>query len=312
MVRVLFMGTPDFAVPSLRALVTAGYDVVAVVTQPDRPAGRRRVPTPPAVKRAAEELGLPVWQPERIRDPGVLERVGLLKPDVAVTAAYGQILPQALLDLPPHGCLNVHASLLPKYRGAAPIQRCLMNGDSRTGVTIMKMVLDLDAGPVLAQESVPVEEDDDGGRLHDRLAELGARLLVDVLPRWLRGEVVPREQDESLATYAPSLKREDERLDWQRSARSLYNHIRALHPWPGAFTTFRGKILKVWKAEIAGPAPEGALPGEILGVDHRGVTVAAKDGTLRLLAVQTEGKTRLEAVEWARGQHIKPGETLGE
>lgn len=312
MVRVLFMGTPDFAVPSLRALVTAGYDVVAVVTQPDRPAGRRRVPTPPAVKRAAEELGLPVWQPERIRDPGVLERVGLLKPDVAVTAAYGQILPQALLDLPPHGCLNVHASLLPKYRGAAPIQRCLMNGDSRTGVTIMKMVLDLDAGPVLAQESVPVEEDDDGGRLHDRLAELGARLLVDVLPRWLRGEVVPREQDESLATYAPSLKREDERLDWQRSARSLYNHIRALHPWPGAFTTFRGKTLKVWKAEIAGPAPEGALPGEILGVDHRGVTVAAKDGTLRLLAVQTEGKTRLEAVEWARGQHIKPGETLGE
>ncbi|CAB3392688.1 methionyl-tRNA formyltransferase [Kyrpidia spormannii] len=311
MTNVLFMGTPEFAVPSLRALVKAGWNVGAVVTRPDRPVGRRQVPSPPAVKRAAEELGLPVWQPERVKDEEFLRRVRDLAPEVAVTAAYGRILPQELLDLPPRGCLNIHASLLPKYRGAAPIQRCLMDGQDRTGITIMKMVQALDAGPIVDQVELAVGEEDDAGTLTERLADLGARLLVDVLPRWLAGEIEPREQDESLATYAPPLCREDEKIDWSQAALAIHNRIRALRPWSGGYTLHRGKVLKIWRTTVEARTGGFGAPGEILAVDRSGVLVAAGAGALWLHQVQPEGKNRMEAEAWARGRRIETGESLG-
>ncbi|MBX6395909.1 MAG: methionyl-tRNA formyltransferase [Alicyclobacillaceae bacterium] len=305
------MGTPDFAVPSLRALIEAGYEVAAVVTQPDRPVGRKKVLMAPPVKRAAEEFGIPVWQPERVRTADFLDQVRRLGPDVVVTAAYGKILPQEFLDIPPFGCLNVHASLLPRYRGAAPIQWCLINGERETGITIMKMVQALDAGPILDQAAIAVGEDDDTGSLHDRLARLGAERLQAVLPKWLRGELSPQEQDERLATYAPVITREEERVDWAQSARAVYNRIRAMHPWPGAFTVFRGKVLKLWKSRVAEETGTFGAPGEILDFDETGVFVAAGEGLVRLTEVQSEGKNRMEAGTWARGQHFRPGDKLG-
>ncbi|MDI3257164.1 MAG: methionyl-tRNA formyltransferase [Kyrpidia sp.] len=309
--KILFMGTPNFAVPALRVLAGCGYDVAAVITRPDRPAGRHRVPEAPPVKKAAEALGVPVWQPERVRDAEFLERVRDLAPDVVVTAAYGRILPQELLDIPRRGCLNIHASLLPKYRGAAPIQRCLINGESRTGITVMKMVQALDAGPILDQVALAVEEEDDAGTLTDRLAELGAERIAAVLPGWLNGEVVPREQDETEATYAPPIGREDEKLDWAEKARAVHNRVRAMHPWPGAFTVHRGKVLKVWKSSVEEETGNRGAPGEVLAADRDGVLVAAGHGVVRVREVQPEGKSRMEAGAWARGRHIERGERFG-
>ncbi|GAB6935855.1 methionyl-tRNA formyltransferase [Calditerricola yamamurae] len=298
--RIVFMGTPDFAVPSLEGLLAAGYDVVAVVTQPDRPKGRKQILTPPPVKVRAQAAGIPVLQPQKLRDPSALDAVLAFRPDVVVTAAYGQILPKALLEAPPWGCLNVHASLLPKYRGGAPIHRAILNGETETGVTIMTMVEALDAGDILSQVRVPIERTDTAGTLHDKLARAGAELLVDTLPRWLRGEIQPIPQDHAQATYAPNLTRDDERIDWTASAEGVYNRVRGLHPHPGAYTTVAGQVLKVWWGTPR-PGRAEAPPGTVVAVEERAVVVATGDGLFALEEVQPAGKTRMAVEHYLRG-----------
>lgn len=312
--RVVFMGTPDFAVPSLEALLAAGYAVVAVVTQPDRPKGRKRVLTPPPVKVRAQAAGIPVLQPEKLRDPAAVDAVLSFRPDVVVTAAYGQILPKALLEAPPRGCLNVHASLLPKYRGGAPIHRAILNGETETGVTIMTMAEALDAGDILSQMRVPIERTDTAGTLHDKLARAGAQLLMETLPRWLRGEITPQPQDHAQATYAPNLTRADERIDWTAPAEAVYNRVRGLHPWPVAYTTTAdGQVLKVWwGTPRAGRAD--APPGTVVAVEERAVVVATGDGLFALEEVQPAGKTRMPVAHYLRGAGravLAPGTRLG-
>ncbi len=248
--RVVFMGSPTFAVPSLQRLAEA-YPVVGVVTQPDRPAGRGRALTPPPVKETAHRLGLPVLQPERLRMPDATRAVAEWAPDIIIVAAYGQILRSEILALPQHGCVNVHASLLPRWRGAAPIQAALRAGDSVTGITIMKMDAGMDTGGLLAQASLPIEADDTSESLADRLAPLGASLLLDTLPRYLRGDLRTVPQDGSLVTQAPLLKKEDGRLDFSRSAIELERQVRAYQPWPGTFLEWEGRRLGVLRASVA-------------------------------------------------------------
>jgi methionyl-tRNA formyltransferase len=309
-VRIVFMGTPDFAVPSLKALVEEGYRVVGVVTQPDRPRGRKQELTPPPVKRAALEWNLPVFQPEKLRDVESVKQVLDWKPDLIVTAAYGQILPEKILNAPRFGCVNVHASLLPRYRGGAPIHRAIVNGERETGVTLMYMVKKLDAGDIISQRSIPITPEDHAGSMHDKLSRLGAELLKETLPRLLRGEIKAVPQDESMATFAPNLTREDERIDWNRPANQIACQVRGLHPWPVAFTVWKGKPLKVWWA-VALDEPADAEPGTVKRVDERGIAVAAGEGTLLLTEVQPAGKTRMKAAEFARGRRMETGERLG-
>lgn len=304
-IRVVFMGTPGFAVHVLRALAdNPQIRVTGVVTQPDRPVGRKRELTPPPVKQAALSLGLLVLQPSKVRAEEALATIADLQPDVLVTAAYGQLLPQRLLDLPKHGCLNVHASLLPRWRGAAPIHRALMAGDSETGVTIMKTVLAMDAGPIVAVRRTPILPTDDTGSLHDKLALLGAEALNDVLPDYVAGRVEPVPQPEAGVTYANRIERQDEYLDWNRPVGSVDCHIRGLSPWPVACTRWEGTVLKVWRAVPAAPA-EGITvpPGTVREVPGTGICVRCADGWLRLLEVQPAGKKRLDATEWFRGVH---------
>ena len=253
------MGSPEFAVPSLLRLASEPYPVVGVVTQPDRPAGRGRALAPPPVKSLALELGLPVIQPERLRDPAAMAQLQGWSPDLIVVAAYGQILRPAVLDLPRWGCLNVHASLLPRWRGAAPIQAAILHGDAHTGVTILRMDSGLDTGPLLSQRLTPIHPDETAGSLGERLAELGADLLLETLPGYLRGEIQPRPQDDSQATNAPMLRKGDGRLDFSEPAASLARRVQAFNPWPGAFTTWQGQPLKILRAHAAeaGPMPAG-------------------------------------------------------
>lgn len=305
------MGTPDFSVPSLQTLVAEGARVVGVVTQPDRPQGRKRELTPPPVKVAASELGLPVFQPERLRNPENVRQLLAWEPDLIVTAAYGQILPREILEAPGYGCINVHASLLPKYRGGAPIHHALIQGEKETGVTIMYMVEALDAGDMLTRRSIPIQAEDDVGTLHDKLAQVGAELLAETVPALVEGKVKPVSQDDSQATYAPNIRREDERIDWSRSALQLVNQIRGLRPWPVAFTLWKGEPLKIWRAEPAS-VRETAAPGTVLSQTQEGVLVATGEGgALRILELQPAGKRRMTAAEFSRGRQMEPGEILG-
>lgn len=308
------MGTPDFAVASLEALLSAGYNVVGVVTQPDRPVGRKQVLTPPPVKRAALQHGLPVVQPEKIRQPDALADVLAFQPDLIVTAAFGQILPKELLDAPRFGCINVHASLLPKYRGGAPIHKCIIEGEKETGVTIMYMVEALDAGDMLSRTVVPIDERDTVGTLHDKLAEAGARLLVETLPRLLAGEIEPIPQNHAEATFAPNIKRADERIDWEQSAERIYNHVRGLNPWPVAFTTWQGKLWKVWWVEKASLTGRLAEPGTIIAREEDGLIVACGEGSVKLTEIQPEGKTRMSVRDFLRGAgaSVQPGMKVGD
>lgn len=302
--RVLMMGTPDFAVPILESIVQAGYSVVGVFTQPDRPVGRRRTLSPPPLKEAAQRLGLPVFQPGRLRQEEVLQQVAQLAPDVAVTAAYGQLLPQGFLDIPRFGCLNVHASLLPRWRGAAPIQRAIMAGDEKTGVTIMKTVLALDAGPVLKRAEVPIEASDTFGSLHDKLAHAGAKLLLEVLPEYLSGLRLPVPQLEDGVTYAQRILRQDEFLQLHQDAQSVYNHARALSPWPGASVLFEGQTMKVWPTALLSEQTSAAVGTVNL---FAGTTVGLRcgDGWVSIAEVQPAGKRRMNAVDWLNGQKGK-------
>ena len=308
--RVVFMGTPDFAVPSLRALVTGGYDVVGVVTQPDRPAGRGRKLTASPVKRFAEEHGLPVLQPKTFRQPEPVAELAALAPDVIVVAAYGLILPQAVLDIPPHGCLNVHGSLLPKYRGAAPIPAAILAGDEETGVTIMLMDAGMDTGPILSQATCPIEPEDTTGTLTAKLAELGAELLMETLPRWLAGEIEPQPQAHELATYAPMIRKADGRIDWTLPAEQIARQVRAYQPWPGATTFWRGKLLKVLKADALPEVVAKGQPGCVVRWED-GAAVLTGRGLIVLKEVQLAGKRPLPIADFLRGQRGFEGSKLG-
>lgn len=306
------MGTPEFALPSLERLVSSPHRVVGVVTQPDRPRGRGKRVQPPPVKVRALSLGLPVLQPQHVREEGFMELVRGLAPDVVVVVAYGRILPPSFLRLPSHGCVNLHASLLPRYRGAAPIQRAIMNGEKETGVTTMLMDEGLDTGDILLQRRVPIHEADTAGSLHDRLAREGAELLLETLELLARGCLAPRPQDHRLATYASPLKPEDELIDWQRPARDLYNQVRALNPWPVARTWLEGRVFKVWRAAVSAfPPPPEAQPGEVLA-SRQELVVATGAGCLALQEVQLEGGKRLPAEDFLRGRPVPVGTVLGQ
>ncbi|WP_340023092.1 methionyl-tRNA formyltransferase [Paenibacillus sp. FSL K6-1096] len=312
--KIVFMGTPAFAVPCLRMLVEEGYEVAAVVTQPDRPQGRKKTLVPSPVKEAALELGLPVLQPERLRRPEAVAELAAYEPDLIVTAAYGQILPKSVLELPKNGCVNVHGSLLPKYRGGAPIQRCIINGEQVTGVTLMYMAEGLDTGDMISRVEVPIEEEDTSGTLFVKLSAAGRELLRAEMPRLAAGRVEATVQDESEATYAPNLSREDERIDWSRKSREIYNQIRGLVPFSGAFTLWNGETFKTWaaaKPEDGQGAGGDAAPGTVLSVSARGVEVKTGDGTLHLISVQPAGKKAMSAADFSRGTTLAPGTVLG-
>jgi methionyl-tRNA formyltransferase len=311
--RVVFMGTPDFATPSLRATVEAWHEVALVVTQPDRPAGRGHQLQQPPVKVLAQELGLNIAQPETANTPEFLEQLRTIAPDVVVVVAFGQILSKDVLDAPKLGCVNVHASLLPKYRGAAPIQHALMNGETVTGITTLYMTEQLDAGDVLLQKRIAILPEDTYGTLYNKLAVLGAETLVETLARLERGETQGIPQNHAEATRAPSLKKDAGQIDWQQSATAIVNLVRATNPRPGAFTTIAGKTLKIWRASVVPPVSDRKeSPGQVREVrPHEGIVVNAGEGAVLVLEVQAENRRRLSAAEWLRGNPLREGERWG-
>lgn len=314
MTKIVFMGTPDFSVPVLRQIIADGYDVIGVVTQPDRPVGRKRVLTPPPVKVEALKHGIPVFQPEKIRQPEELEKILSLKPDLIVTAAFGQILPKELLQAPAYGCINVHASLLPELRGGAPIHYAIIQGKKKTGITIMYMVEKLDAGDILTQIEVPITEEDNVGTLHEKLSAAGSELLSKTLPQLLEGKLTPIPQNNKEATFASNIKREQEKIDWTMTGEEIYNHIRGLNPWPVAFTLLDGQVLKVWRSEKISAAADHAA-GTILKLEADGITVSTGNGTaIKITELQPSGKTKMTSDQFLRGAGAKltVGSKLGE
>jgi len=316
------MGTPELARTCLAALLDAGqFEVVAVVTQPDRPKGRDLKLQPSPVKKLATSRQIPVLQPERARDEVFLNQLTPFQPDLIAVAAFGQILPKTILDLPRYGCLNVHTSLLPKYRGAAPIQWAILNDESETGVTIMKMDVGMDTGDIVTQQTTPIHVADNAQTLHDRLAEMGAQLLVDTIPDYIHGKSAPKPQPANGVSLARKIKKQDGQLDWAQPARTIWNRIRGLVPWPGAFTTVhaepQSRLLKIWEAQIVessegGQVQTGQLsqPGTILQADKNGILVVCSTGAVRLLTVQREGGRRLSAAEFLAGHPLHPGQKL--
>lgn len=307
--RILFLGTPEFAVPSLEALAQAGHQIPAVFTQPDRPKGRGREVTASPVKVAALQLGLTVLQPERVRRPEQVAAIAELKPSLMVVVGYGQIIPQTIIDIPAHGILNVHASLLPKYRGAAPIQWAIANGDMETGVTIMRIDAGLDTGDMQARHSVAIGPNETAPELSARLALAGASLLIEAIQQIESGTAVYQKQDDEQATLAPILKKEDGRIDWSQSAGTIYNRLRGFTPWPGAYSIFRGQTLQIHGARPVND-PGSGQPGTILA-DKRTLLVMCGRGSLELIEVQPEGKKRMSAAAFLNGYSPKTGERLG-
>jgi methionyl-tRNA formyltransferase len=295
------MGSPDFAVPSLQALNTH-CDVLGVITQPDRPSGRGRSISQPAVKTAAIELGLSVLQPRRLRDPEAIEQLSIWAPDLIVVAAFGQILRAEVLDLPQFGCLNVHASLLPRWRGAAPIQACLIHGDNESGVTIMKMDPGIDTGPILSQKATQLMPAETAGSLTDRLARMGADLLIETLPDYLEGRISPQQQDGSLATYAPMLKKEDGELNFNMPAAALERRVRAFQPWPGAYTRWREQILKIYSATaVLKPENHALIPPGMRFIHHGLPAIGTGQGLLVLDLLQPAGKKVMGGLAFLAG-----------
>lgn len=306
--RVLFWGTPEFATPPLRALLGEGFDVVCVVTQPDKPVGRSRSTLRPSpVKQVALEEGIPVLQPERPRGDDFLARLRELQPDISVVVAYGHLLPREVIDLPKHGTINIHASLLPALRGAGPIQAAIREGHTHSGVTIMRMVQKLDAGPIILQLLAPVNDDETYGELAMRLSELGATALITALALIELGKVREEPQDDTEASYAPKVDRKLTRVDWSRDALAVSRSIRAYDPRPGAYTTLAGQEVKLFGARFA-PSPHSASPGQVLSVGDDGLVVACAEGAVRLAQVQPAGKRRISAAEWLRGRGVAAGQ----
>ena len=302
--RIVFMGTASFSLAVLKMLIEEKYHIVGVVTQPDRYVGRKKVLTMPDVKVEALKYDIPVLQPQKIKED--YQDVVDLKPDLIITAAYGQIVPQAVLDAPTIGCINVHASLLPEYRGGAPVHQCIIDGKEKTGVTIMYMVQKMDAGNIISQKETPIYEEDTVGILYDRLSDLGASLLKETLPSILEGTNESIVQDESRVTYAPTLTREDERIDWNLSARQVYNHIRGTNPWPGSFTTYQGKTVKIWAGKVH--QCENAVKhhahqdnGTIVKIFKDAIGVKVHDGVYLITELQVEGKKRMSVKDYLNG-----------
>ena len=307
--RIVFMGTPQIAAATLEELVHGPDLVVGVVTQPDRPSGRGQQTSPSPVRKAAEALSIPVIAAEKIRTPEFLDTLREWRPDIIVVVAYGRILPKAILELAPHGCLNVHYSLLPKYRGAAPVAWTIINGESEAGVTTMKLVEKMDAGAIYLQERLALSGDDTTGSLQGKLTPIGARLLIETLRRIKDGSLSAQEQDESLATPAPILKKDDGRIDWNKSALEIARRVRGLDPWPGSFTHVGGKLLKVHRMDIIATQRTGN-PGEVVRADSGGFWVSTVAGVVALAEVQWENKKRLAGVEFIKGARVKVGDRL--
>jgi methionyl-tRNA formyltransferase len=310
--RLIFMGTPELARTVLQRLLDSrAVEVVAVVTQPDRPKGRDLRLTPSPVKQLAVEAKLPILQPERARDPDFISQIRGFHPDLIVVAAYGQILPKVLLEIPQHGCLNVHTSLLPRYRGAAPIQWAILNDDPETGVTIMKMDEGMDTGAIVAEEKTYITETDNAQILHDRLAVIGAGLLAETIVPYISGKVSPRPQPAEGVVHAPKIKKSDGEIDWKQPARSIWNRVRGLVPWPGAYThlpTQPGTTLKIWCAEPA--AGQSASPSQIVEANNSGIVVSCGVGSLRILELQRENARRLTAAQFLAGYPLTPGQSF--
>ncbi len=308
--KLVFLGSPAFAVPSLERLAESGHEIAAVITQPDRPKGRGQRLSAPPVKEAAERLGLRVYQPERIREAQTVALLASLEPRAMVVVGYGQIIPQEVIDLAPLGIINVHASLLPKYRGAAPIQWAIARGETVTGVTTMRIDAGLDTGDILLQRETLIGPEETAIELSERLAGMGAELLIETLRGLEAGTIVPRPQDHTQASYAPLLTKQDGRIDWSRSAQEIYNQIRGFVPWPGAWTMFRGKLLHIWRARRAGT--DGGPPGSLRREANRLMVVCGDGALLELLEVQIEGKSRISAQDFVHGYRPSAGEQLGE
>ena len=304
--RVVFMGTPDFSVGTLRELAKAGHEIAGVISQPDKPKGRGKNLQPTPVKEAAMELGLPVYQPKKVRDPEFIQVMKKLNPDVIVVVAFGQIIPKEILHMPKYGCINVHASLLPAYRGAAPIQWAVINGDKVSGVTTMQMNEGLDTGDMIMKTEVPLSEDETGGSLHDKLAEAGAKLCVETLKALEDKTATWETQGESPTAYAKMLDKKLGDIDWSRSAKSIECLIRGLNPWPSAYTDWNGKVMKIWEAGVLDENTD-AKPGTIVKVEKDSFSVQTGDGLLKVLALQIPGKKRMEADAFLRGYQIETG-----
>ncbi len=309
--RLIYLGTPRFAVPTLEAILSAGHEVAAVVTQPDRPKGRGHSVSASPVKECALAFGLPVLQPERVRRPEVVAALREVAPEAMVIVGYGQLIPQAVIDIAPYGIINVHASLLPELRGAAPIQWAIARGYATTGVTTMQIDAGLDTGDMLLKAETAIGPDEDAEGLGERLAVMGAQLLVDTLRKLVAGSLHPEKQDPAAATYAPILTRADGMIDWSRPAEEIHNRIRGMQPWPGGHTLLRGQLLHIWIARGASELAAIGVPG-MLRVMRDGLFAAAGNGSwLKLIEVQAEGRKRMGADEFARGQRIESGEKLG-
>jgi methionyl-tRNA formyltransferase len=306
--RLIFLGTPIFAVPTLERVVEAGHQVVAVVTQPDRPSGRGQRAAPPPVKEAAGRLGLPVYQPERVRRPEAVEYLRALGADAMVVVGYGQIIPQTVIDLVRLGIINVHASLLPKYRGAGPIQWAIAKGETCTGVTTMRIDAGLDTGDMLLKTETEIGPEENAIELCERLAALGADLLVKTLEGLEHGTIAPQKQDPAEATYAPILKKEDGLIDWSQPAQAIHDRVRGLQPWPGAYTKFRGQTLHIWKSRRR--EEQSSVAGRLAGL--RPLVVGCGSGSLELVEVQLEGRKRMAASDFANGQRLNENDVLGE
>lgn len=308
--RVIFMGTPDFATGTLEEIVLAGHEVVGVVTQPDKPKGRGKTLMPTPVKEVAMKYNLPVYQPKKVREPEFVEVLRGLKPDVMVVAAFGQIISKEILEMPKYGCINVHASLLPAYRGAAPIQWAVINGDKESGVTIMQMDEGIDTGDIIEKVVVPIAEDETGGSLFDKLSQAGAKLCVKVLQDLEDGKAVREKQpEESTTPYARMIDKKMGSIDWEKPAKEIEQLIRGLNPWPSAYTRLQGKTLKIWKAEVLLEHSQEA-PGQITEVTKDSIVVQTGQGRLKILELQLEGKKRMDAASFLRGYALKEGESF--
>lgn len=307
-IRTIFMGTPDFALQTLQGLIDAGCNLIGVYTQPDRPKGRGKQLAAPPIKELALQHDIPVYQPHKLRQPDAVAELEALAPDLIVVVAYGQILPKSVLDIPRYGCINVHASLLPRYRGAAPINKAIIDGETETGITTMYMDVGLDTGDMLIKKSLTIGPQETAGELHDRLAVLGRETMAETLQQLCAGTLQREVQDDDLSTYASMMKKEDGRINWGCSAVEVHNQIRGLDPWPGAYTSLNGELLKLARTSPKDTA--GGKPGSIMSADNNGVSIACGTGTLLVKELQLAGRKRLAAADFLRGCPLEPGTLL--
>ena len=312
--KIVFMGTPDFAVGALEAIIEAGHQVVAVVTQPDKPKGRGKEMQMTPVKCCALKYDIPVFQPVKVKTPEAVETLRTYEADIFVVAAFGQILSEEILQMPKYGCVCIHASLLPKYRGAGPIQQAILDGEKESGITIMQMDKGIDTGDMLFQSVVPIDEKETGDSLHDKLAAAGARLIVEALPKIEAGEVTPVKQDDDKSCYAGMLQKSMGEIDWEKDAACIERMVRGLNSWPSAYTFYRGKTLKIWESDIDKEKDglTAAVPGTITAVEKDAIYVQTKDASLKVTVVQLEGKKRMAVKDFLLGNQVKAGEILGD